>query len=748
MAVKKYFADFDTTITNAFKSNLTSRGINANMGASDILETFSIYGQASSGSTELERLLIQFPIDEIISSRTHNKIPAAGSVKFYLKMYNAPHNETIPRHMTLDIYAVSRSWQEGIGLDMSEYSDTVYPGNIGATWMSASSTEAWTVMGGDYHTEPSYSAYFDRGYEDMKVDITPLVEEWIAGTKENYGFGVHLTASQEAYYAMFDERESVNYDTQAYLSASMGAMTATQPYTFGAWLYPTDSTATRYIGFWTAPSLTSGQRYLYRNSAGSLLFTSRYTGVDVNAYTPIGALPQNVWTHIALSHNPSDLAALPTLYINGISSSFTLLTFPPTGTPQDAVGFSVGGWGDDASNWSGSIDDVAYYNSVLSAAEILEIYNNGCPVDLKSLDSVSSLANWWINGDGPSDAIRLGEPPTEVSIYDQVGSQNLYATGSGGMKIVSGPCAEQAPGGNRSTGELINYAGAQTSYYTKKFFGRGSQYYYKRPILEACWDSAVKDDRGRIHLSSSLLTGEENLYNLYIYNIFAGRLRNIPAVGTGPIYMRIFTEAAGGTELSAFAADSNGNYPITGGHASAGLYSSSFYIDSTGKTLDTVYDRWYDAAGTTCYHTGAFTPSIHRSDGYHPASMKYVSNITNLDPGYTPDDTVRLRLFTRLKNWSPTIYTVANSLIETSIIVSASYQIHRVIDDLPIIPYGTGSDNCTLLSYDISGNYFDLNMSYFEPGYAYGIKIAFYDENSYVEQPYIWKFRVNELDEY
>ena len=52
------------------------------------------------------------------------------------------------------------------------------------------------------------------------------------------------------------------------------------------------------------------------------------------------------------------------------------------------------------------------------------------------------------------------------------------------------------------------------------------------------------------------------------------------------------------------------------------------------------------------------------------------------------------------------------------------------------------------MSYDISGNYFDLDMSYFEPGYSYGIKIAFYDESSYVEQPYTWKFRVDKLDAY
>ena len=158
MAVKKYFADSDTTITNAFRENLTGRGTDANMGASDILEVFSIYGQASSGSTELERCLIKFPIDEIAADRTNDELPAAGQVNFYLKMFNAKHNQTIPRHMTLNIYEISRSWQEGIGLDMEEYKDIVYPGNIGATWMSASSTEAWTHMGGDFYSTPAYAS--------------------------------------------------------------------------------------------------------------------------------------------------------------------------------------------------------------------------------------------------------------------------------------------------------------------------------------------------------------------------------------------------------------------------------------------------------------------------------------------------------------------------------------------------------------------------------------------------------------
>ena len=65
MAIKRYYAEADNTITNAFQENLVTRGTGSNMGQADVLETFSIYAQESATSTELARILIQFPISEI-----------------------------------------------------------------------------------------------------------------------------------------------------------------------------------------------------------------------------------------------------------------------------------------------------------------------------------------------------------------------------------------------------------------------------------------------------------------------------------------------------------------------------------------------------------------------------------------------------------------------------------------------------------------------------------------------------------
>src|SRR5689334_16549096 len=92
----------------------------SNMGTSDVLEIFSIAKQASSSSVEASRILIQFPVSSIIQDRSNNLIPQSGSVSFYLKMYNAPHLETLPRNFSLYVQPISRSWGEGIGLDMEE----------------------------------------------------------------------------------------------------------------------------------------------------------------------------------------------------------------------------------------------------------------------------------------------------------------------------------------------------------------------------------------------------------------------------------------------------------------------------------------------------------------------------------------------------------------------------------------------------------------------------------------------------
>jgi len=473
MAIKRYFSNADTTITNAFKANLVSRGVSGNMGQSDILEVFSIYGQSNPSSSELSRVLVQFPINDIITDRVNALIPASGSISWFLKLYNAKHGQTLPKDYTMTISAVSSSWNEGYGLDMEEYSDIGYA-NWNTATSSSAGTSSWTSAGGDYHTSPTASYFFNKGTEDLIVDVSSIVEQWITGSKTNYGFGVKLSSSHEQ---------------------------------------------------------------------------------------------------------------------------------------------------------------------------------------------------------------------------------------------------------------------AAQSFYTKKFFARGTEFFFKKPTLEARWNSVRRDNRGYFFASSSLASAADNLNIIYLYNVVRGQLKNIPAVGTGSIYVKVFTDSSGSTTIT-----TTPNTPVTGGWVSTGIYSASFALNTTSSEA---FDRWFNSTLTTCFHTGAIDIYDLDAQDYSP-SNRYVISCTNLKPIYYPDEQARFRFFTRKKDWSPTIYNVATSFIPSEIIESASYKLVRVSDNLEVIPYGTGSLLHTGLSYDVSGSYFDLDINSLETDYSYQIKLTFYDgaTNSWKEQSETFKFRV------
>ena len=499
MAIKRYFADADNTITNAFQENLTTRGTGSNMGQADILEVFSIYAQQSSTSTELARFLIKFPVlEQIAADRTAELIPNVGGVSFYLKLYNARHPWTLPKNYKLDVLAVSSSWEEGNGLDMENYSDETYDG-IGSNWVNASAGTTWTTEGGDYHASPAYTASFDKGDEDLEVNVTSLVEEWLDGSKDNYGFGIKLSASYEA------------------------------------------------------------------------------------------------------------------------SSS-------------------------------------------------------------------------------------------------------------------------------------LNPAGARFSYYTKKFFARSSEHFFDRPVLEARWDSSRKDHRGNFYFSSSLAPAAENLNTLWMYNYIRGKLRDIAGDSAARPVLNLYTSSGSVPEGNAiYFRDSSNNAvnSLSASREAVGVYKATFSV--TGGAVSTTYPYLQDVwtmSGSELHTGSVIVPDSYEFSNYNPNS-KHVVTISNLKPKYTTGQIERFRLFVREKGWSPNIYTVAKSAPPNLLIESASYQITRLSDNKIVIPYNTGSDSATMLSYDVSGNYFDLDLDMLEAGYTYGLKFSFYEDSmsSYREQPYTFKIRV-EQDEY
>jgi len=404
-------------------------------------------------------------------------------------------------------------------------------------------------------------------------------------------------------------------------------------------------------------------------------------------------------------------------------------------------------------------------NFTLVISPVSQSWEEGQGLDMEEYSDLTydgTGSNWinasahtvWTNDDGTTltggsylSASWNGSPTTTYNEFNYKGTFGEKGTGDLEVRI-TGLVEKWIAGDYNNYGVGIMLSQSQESgsqsYYTKKFSARSSEYFFSRPVIEARWDSSRKDQRGSFYVSSSNLNAADNLNTLYLYNYVRGQPKDIANLGTlQRLYVNVYTSASAGEKITAAP-----NNPITGGYVTTGIYSASFALDTSVSLL---FDRWFSGSsgsaitdsGVKVYHTGSFIPKKFNSSNIY-SIPRYVTTITNLESEYYNNDSARLRLFTRLKDWSPTIYTVASTQIQNDIVDDAYFKVFRMIDEKDVIKYGTGSLNHTRLSYDVTGSYFDLDMKMLETGYAYGIKFVYYINGAYQEQPETFKFRVIE----
>ena len=633
MSILRYTASLDNTITNAFEEDLSTRGTGSNMGASDILETFSIYSQATSASVELSRILIQFPTAQIASDRSTGKLPASGSVTWKLKMYNAAHYETVPSSYTLQVSAISASWEEGLGLDMENYSDLTED-DVGSNWINRAG---------------------DNVSEITKFDFA-------SGLVSSYRSGDPPTK----YLKLYNRSKLYNI----YFSGSAAANSGST----GNWIKVDVSSA----GTVAAIALA------FKNAmSGSNNFDANVDGSD------------NTIVYVTAS------AGKATEHATGVSMTDPVITIVTSGS--------------NATEWNTIGGD---YNPTIVKTQT---FDSG----LENLDiDVSDIVEKWLLGSSPWPNYGFG-----VRLTDAFEGYFSSSTGA-----------------NTAT-EIHNTSGAEKSYYTKKFFGRGTEFFFKRPVLEAQFKDTKRDDRGNFHISSSLLPAADNLNTLFFYNKFRGRLVDIAGDSTKlPVLKLYYSSGSVPTGSARGFLNQAGSAVtfLTASRVETGSYKVQ--IAATSSIVNDTYPYLIDVwsyGGQEVLTGSAITPKTHRPESYENTA-NFVLTMTNLKDEYGKDDLAKLRVYAREKNWSPNIYTVAKSKPENKTIISGSYKVIRIADELTVVDYGTGSLKYTELSYDENGNYFEFDMSMLEKGYQYGFKFSIYDEytQSYLEQPYLFKFRV------
>ncbi len=190
MSVKKFFATKDSFISNFKVDNIAVTG--SNVGKSPILSLFKI--SSSLGGIEKSRLLVQFDVNDISSSIVNGSIPSNGTSKYYMKLFNVIHDDSIPSNYSLDVFPISQSWDEGDGYDLELFShkDTV-------NWEKAKDNVFWSSSGGSYVSTLSSSYYVENNVlDDIELDITDITNNWISGTLNNFGLLIKFNDEVEA----------------------------------------------------------------------------------------------------------------------------------------------------------------------------------------------------------------------------------------------------------------------------------------------------------------------------------------------------------------------------------------------------------------------------------------------------------------------------------------------------------------------------------------------------------------------
>ena len=221
--IVRIFPTKDTVITSFPLPSNRVPATGSNVGASEILEVFKT-GISGSTTTSLTasygRSLLQFDIGQF------GALTGSASASYLLKLFNAPHGDTLPFSYDLVARMLTTAWDEGRGLDIDDWVDLGF-----ANWVKPTQAAFWSTPGGDFSASPAPTFHLDDGHENVTFDVSSMVAAWISGTANN-GVVVSTTDAEDLdtldyFVKKFHGRATNFLDRRPYLELSFDDSTFT-----------------------------------------------------------------------------------------------------------------------------------------------------------------------------------------------------------------------------------------------------------------------------------------------------------------------------------------------------------------------------------------------------------------------------------------------------------------------------------------------------------------------------------------
>lgn len=206
----------DKIINNEF------RVTDANTGNAGTLDLFKLYDESTisgvGGFTELSRIFIKFDYDNLVKMIPTDVDLNDPSFECILNMSNLVGGQTNPTNFTVSLFPLSQSFDEGLGRDVTAFSDlhctnwitASIDGSTPVLWNSpgAGASGALGATGIDIISAGDLldglgiqdferNQTFVEGTEDLNIDITTFVSATLAGQIPDHGFRLSFSESQE-----------------------------------------------------------------------------------------------------------------------------------------------------------------------------------------------------------------------------------------------------------------------------------------------------------------------------------------------------------------------------------------------------------------------------------------------------------------------------------------------------------------------------------------------------------------------
>ena len=215
----RYFFAVKDTFINSGSDNISGEDFqDKNVGQDEILEIKkSFFNREFDFPT---RALIQFETTEIESFLSSSDV-AASDYKASLRLYETKGTSGLSETYTIAAYPLSESWEEGVGKEADVPKTTE-----GCSWLyrknrDGASEISWASPGGTFIADDEATQSFNLEKPDINMDVTSIVQKWLNGENQNYGFLLRLSGSSETSTGSFEDLKFFSRQTHTIYSPKL-----------------------------------------------------------------------------------------------------------------------------------------------------------------------------------------------------------------------------------------------------------------------------------------------------------------------------------------------------------------------------------------------------------------------------------------------------------------------------------------------------------------------------------------------